>query len=1114
MITNSGKITQIFEKFIENRGTYKMTISSVQDLDQDLSLLVTNLSDTNPIAFDLVMSKDSNIWGLLILCYKDGLRLSKIMPIIENFCFQVIDEKVMQLSDANVVVYEFSLEAKVDLATLDVDKFQQLKCDMETGLLEVFKNRVENDLLNHLMILCQLSIRQVSLLRAVVKYLIQTNLSFSKQYIFKCLCKHHEIVKYLVEYFCIKFNPNLHTENIETNLHSLEKILQDLIDSIESIDEDAIVRTTYSLIKAIVRTNYYQTNKDGEVKPYISFKIYSSKVLNLPQPYPLYEIFVYAHDFEGIHLRGGKVARGGIRWSDRHEDFRTEVLGLLKAQIVKNSVIVPTGSKGGFICKNTTNSSREEIQQEGIRCYKKYIRSLLEITDNLFKSKIIKPKNVVCYDEDDPYLVVAADKGTSTFSDYANELSQEYEFWLGDAFASGGSAGYDHKKLGITAKGAWESGKCHFKYLLKNIQKEDFTVIGIGDMAGDVFGNGMLLSQHIRLQAAFNHMHIFLDPNPDSAVSYEERSRLFNLPTPSWEDYDPIKISAGGGVFLRSNKSIILSQEVRDMLEVEDYEVTPTQLINYILKMKADMLYNGGIGTYVKSSKQSNESVRDKANDALRVDADQLKVKVVVEGGNLGVTQLARIEFAMKNGGIFTDAIDNSAGVDCSDHEVNIKILFSEIMQDVFLSIEDRNQVLEQMSQAVVDLVLRDNYLQTHILKLEQFRSYERAPQYLVVMNKLEEDGRLNRALEFLPSDAVVKERRKHKTGLLLPELAVLLAYTKMSLKQQLLDSDIVEDSSFDHLLVDYFPEYLHESYRKNILNHYLRKDIIATQLANLVVNREGIPFISRTQDEFNISAAQIVKMWWVAYHLLGADKLYQQVESLEYAVSPQRLLELNLSLSKIVEWLTQWLISYFNDQNNVAKLAQYLDSSDKIGSLVKKFAEPVQMLLVKIDQILPAKEYKQEYLEEQALLEHGVTSALAKIVSRREYLPHIMDIVLISVEYNINVLVVATNYYKFGRELDLDWFRDFAAALPRDNKWQILARSVILLDIYSLYRVVVSHAIERYGIQADYVMLWQTEYRHQCEELVSMVEEMRSSDKVDIAMIIYALRQYSSVLV
>ncbi len=1089
-----------------------MTISSIQDLDTDLSRIISDLGQDNPIGFDLLISKDSNICQLRILCYKDGIRLSKIMPIIENFGFQVIDERVMHLADAAIFLYEFSLETKTTIH-FDLKQLDYIKSNMEFGLYQVFQGVAENDPLNNLVLFSGLNIREVTLFRGLVKYLVQTNLSFSKQYIVQCFCKYNNIIRKLLEYFVLKFGLDTQSSDLSKLQANVDQELQSLINAIESIDEDTILRTTYSLIQAIVRTNYYQLNKDGLNKAYISFKINSRKVLNLPQPYPLYEIFVYSQEFEGIHLRGDKVARGGIRWSDRHEDFRTEVLGLLKAQIVKNSVIVPSGAKGGFVCKNVTSKSKEELQKIGVECYKKYIRALLEITDNLVKGKVVKPVDVICYDENDPYLVVAADKGTSTFSDYANALSIEHDFWLGDAFASGGSAGYDHKKLGITARGAWESAKCHFKYLHTNIQTEDFTVVGIGDMAGDVFGNGMLLSPHIKLQAAFNHMHIFLDPNPDIAVSHGERQRLFNLSGSSWENYDSTKISTGGGVFLRSSKSIVLSDEVRDMLNIQDHEITPNQLINSILKMKVDMLYNGGIGTYVKSSKQSNESVRDKTNDLVRVDADQLKVKVIVEGGNLGVTQLARIEFAKKGGNIFTDAIDNSAGVDCSDHEVNIKILFNSIIQDTYLSLEDRNAALEQMSQSVVDLVLRDNYLQTHILKLEQFRSYERSPQYMIIMNKLEEDGRLNRNLEFLPTDAVVKERRKHKIGLLLPELSVLLAYAKMSLKQELLNSDIVQDSSFDNLLLEYFPTYLQENYRKHILQHYLKKEIIATQLANLVVNREGIPFISRIQDEFNVEISQIVKMWWIAYNLLGADKLYKQVELLEYQVSPQVLLEIMLSLSKIVEWLTQWLVNYFNDQKNVEYLKQVLGDSYTVSTFIDKFADSVQMLLNKVDQILPAKEYKKESEEEKKYIDHGVTANLAKIVSRREFLPHIMDIVLISAETNVNVLVVANNYYKFGRELELDWFRDFAAALPRDNKWQILARSVILLDIYGLYRALLFNAIKRYGIQADYVILWQTEYRNQCEELISMVEEMRSSDHIDISMVIYALRQYNAIL-
>lgn len=1087
-------------------------MTAVQDLDKQLVTIANKLNKNYSIGFDLLINQNDNICHLRILCYQVGIRLSRIIPIIENFGFQVIDERVIHLSDADVIFYDFSLEVKTSIS-FNNNQYNIIKPNMEQGLYLVFQSKAEDDSLNSLVLLNGFNIREVALFRSFVKYLIHTNLSLSKQYIIDCFCKYNNIIDHLLKYFVNKFNPTVNPAAIVVQENNIQQEIQSLIDGIESIDADAIINTAYSLVKAIVRTNYYQTDDNNFNKTYISFKLASKKVLNLPEPLPLYEIFVYGHDFEGMHLRGDKVARGGIRWSDRNEDYRTEVLGLLKAQLVKNSVIVPSGSKGAFICKNLVNKNKEEVQTIGVACYKKYIAALLEITDNIVKGKIVKPKYIVCYDEDDPYLVVAADKGTSKFSDYANDLSIKFNFWLGDAFASGGSAGYDHKKLGITAKGAWESAKCHFKHFNINIQQQDFSAIGIGDMSGDVFGNGMLLSEHIQLKAAFNHLHIFLDPNPNGLSSYQERLRLFKLPYSSWGDYKLDQISEGGGVFSRTNKSIKLSSQVQEMLGVTIEEMNPSQLINSILKMKVDMLYCGGIGTYIKSSKQSNESVKDKSDDLLRVDADQVQAKVVVEGSNLGVTQLARIEFAAKGGNIFTDAIDNSAGVDCSDHEVNIKILFNSIVHDGYLNLEDRNNILEQMSPSIVQLVLRDNYLQTHILKLEQLRSYDRTPHYLVVINKLEEKGILNRSLEFLPSDNAVKERRKDKVGLLLPELSVLLSYTKMSLKQELLSSDIFDDPSFNSLLLGYFPQYLQDNYKNYIMKHYLKKEIIATQLSNLVVNREGIPFISRTQDEFDVSISQIVRMWWLAYNIFDGDILYKQISELEYKVSSQVLLEIMLGLSKIVEWTTQWLIDYFNQPQNIETLARIMDKSDRLSAIIEKLSPLVAILLNKIDQILPPHYYQQECAEEEKYLQHGVSNNLAKIVSRREFLPHIIDIVLIAIETNVNVVVVATNYYNFGLSLNLDWFRDFATALPRDSKWQILARSVLLLDIYKIYKTLMMNAIKRYGIQSDYVTLWQTEYRNQYQHLQFMVDDMRSLDQIDLSMIVYALRQYFKLL-
>ncbi|MCC2645046.1 MAG: NAD-glutamate dehydrogenase, partial [Burkholderiales bacterium] len=645
-----------------------------------------------------------NMWQIKLLKFGDTVSLSRGLPILENFGVKLYDERPYEINIDNgntIFICDFGVE--VPLEIIDKIKDKHLLAKLEQAIVAVFDRKAENDSLNRLVLFSDLAIREIEMMRAITHYIVQTTLPFSKAYLADTLSSYPVVAHNLFAYFDARFN--IETHDVARSKQIREEIVN-ILEKAGSLDADRILKAYLSVIDAMLRTNYYQLNNNMH-KSYISFKLESAQISFLPKPLPLYEIFVYSMRFEAIHLRGGKVARGGLRWSDRREDFRTEVLGLVKAQIVKNSVIIPTGSKGGFVCKKLPEiSNRDAYMQEGINCYKNFISGLLDITDNLVSGVIVPPKDVVRYDMDDPYLVVAADKGTAAFSDYANNVSNQYEFWLGDAFASGGTAGYDHKKMGITAKGAWESAKRHFRFLGINIQTQVFTAIGIGDMAGDVFGNGMLLSKHIKLLAAFNHQHIFIDPNPNVATSYAERERLFNLPRSSWADYDKSLISPGGGVFERSAKSVTLSKEVKKWLGINVSQITPTELIHCILQAPADMLYNGGIGTYIKAESESDEIVKDKANDGVRVNGKELKVKVVIEGGNLGATQLGRIEYAKTGGLIWTDAIDNSAGVDCSDHEVNIKILFAAIMQQTNMTVEERNTILATMTDEVASLVL------------------------------------------------------------------------------------------------------------------------------------------------------------------------------------------------------------------------------------------------------------------------------------------------------------------------------------------------------------------------------------------------------------------------
>ncbi len=1056
------------------------------------------LNSQNEYAISISQSEEAaeSRWQIKLIRYNDSVSLSRGLPIIENFGFKLIDEipYKIKLSDGNIIyICDFGVEVPDGLVTKINDA--KVIAYLREAIVAAFMRQIDSDGLNKLVLYSGLAAREVSIIRAIVKYMVQTSLPFSAGYIGETLRKYSYMSWLLFNLFEAKFNPEKHNQE---QVQRLSKLFEEELNNIQSIDEDSILKTAYSVLNAMLRTNFYQKDADNNYKSYISFKLESAKVLNLPKPHPLYEIFVHSLRFEAVHLRGGKVARGGLRWSDRKEDFRTEVLGLVKAQMVKNSVIVPTGSKGGFVCKKLPDiSDRDAYMAEGVSCYKQFISGLLDITDNLVNGQIVYPHNVIRHDGDDPYLVVAADKGTATFSDFANEVSMKYGFWLGDAFASGGSAGYDHKKMGITAKGAWEAVKRHFRHLGLDTQTQEFSVIGIGDLMGDVFGNGMLLSKHIRLIAAFNHMHIFLDPNPNVEASYQERLRMFNLPRSSWGDYDKRLISTGGGIFLRSSKTIPLSAEVKQWLEVEVDSMTPTELINCILKAKADLLYNGGIGTYIKAESQSNEEVKDKANDALRVNGRDLQVKVVGEGGNLGATQLGRIEFARRGGNICTDAIDNSAGVDCSDHEVNIKILFAHIMQQTGMSVDERNRILESMTDNVGELVLRDNYLQTQLLRSAGSREHYTLPNHLVFMRKLEKAGILDRKIEFLPNDAEIKARAEEGKGLTSPELSVLLAYSKMTLDKEILGSELVNDRDFDDLLVSYFPDYLQKTYRNEILTHYLRREIIANQLANLVVNRAGITFISRFSDEFNVTSARIVKAWWVAYNLLDAASLNSQIEQLDNKICADIQVRLLIGIEKAVERLSRWVLLHIADLGNAR-------------DIITKFKPQVTDLVSNLATLISDEYYPEIEAEEKEFIAANVPANLAEIVARQSFLAQVVDIVTIADKHKLDAVTVAYNYFFAGRNLQVDWLRKNVFLLPRENKWQALARSALVSDLYQIYQRLITIAIDRHSGNVQSMIDTNQE---QLEQIQGLLSELQSYPKLDLAMLSAAIREYIRII-
>ncbi|MGL4896678.1 MAG: NAD-glutamate dehydrogenase, partial [Shewanella sp.] len=859
-----------------------------------------------------------------------------------------------------------------------------------------------------------------------------------------------------------------------------------------------------ALINATLRTNFYQLDAKGEFKSYISFKFMPSMIPEMPRPLPKFEIFVYSPRVEGVHLRYGKVARGGLRWSDRREDFRTEVLGLVKAQQVKNTVIVPVGAKGGFVCKQLpTEGGREVLFTEGQECYRIFIRALLDITDNIINGEIVHPLDVVRHDEDDPYLVVAADKGTATFSDIANAISLEYGFWLGDAFASGGSNGYDHKKMGITAKGGWESVKRHFRELGIDCQTTDFTCLGIGDMAGDVFGNGMLLSKHTKLVAAFNHMHIFIDPNPDVAASFAERARLFALPRSSWDDYNRQLISKGGGVFLRSSKSIALSVEMQQMLATEQTAMTPTELMKELLKMPVDLLWNGGIGTYVKSSRETHAEVGDRANDALRVNGRELRAKIVGEGGNLGCTQLGRIEYAANGGRLNTDFVDNVGGVDCSDNEVNIKILLNAMVAEGELTLKQRNRLLEDMTEEVGQIVLQDCKDQTRTISVTQVRGAEQLKEQIRFIQYLEKEGKLDRALEFLPTDEELAERLASGRALTRPELSVLVAYAKMVLKEQLVTPEITEDTLLSQLLIAYFPKKLQELYSARMATHPLRGEIIATSLANELVNDMGLNFVQRMQDETGASVADAAICYTMAREVFGLAELTKSITDLNgivpAAVQGEMLHQLRGNMRRACRWFLR-----------------HRNRSWSIEQTVAFFKPVFEQIKANVHLYLAAEEAAGIQTEIDALIKENVPQQVASVVANMSTLFSALDIAQIAQADGKSVPLVAETYFKLGARIELHWFLEQISAQPVANHWQALARAAFREELDWQQRALSSVVLRTCSETCDaqtVISKWLELNQGLLERWFHMLADFKTSQNHEFAKFSVALRELNLLI-
>jgi glutamate dehydrogenase len=849
-----------------------------------------------------------------------------------------------------------------------------------------------------------------------------------------------------MELFSARFDPSRADADAAAMLVAR---IEEEIDAVESLDQDRILRNFLGVIQAMLRTSYFQLSHDGRPQPYLSFKLDPSRLPWLPLPRPQFEIFVYSPRTEGVHLRGGKVARGGIRWSERREDFRTEVLGLMKAQMVKNAVIVPVGAKGGFIVKRppSPDDGREALMDEVERCYRTFIRGLLDLTDNIVDGDIVPPPDVVRYDGDDPYLVVAADKGTAALSDVANGIALEQKFWLGDAFASGGRTGYDHKKMGITARGAWESVKRHFRESGHDVQSEDFTVVGIGDMSGDVFGNGMLLSRHIRLVGAFNHQHVFIDPTPDPESSWEERRRLFELPRSTWADYDTDLLSPGGGVFPRTAKSIRLSPEAREAIGVEDESLPPNELIRALLRAPVDLLWNGGIGTYVKAASETHAGAGDKASDAVRVNATELRCRVIGEGGNLGLTQRARIEYARGGGGVNTDAIDNSGGVDCSDREVNIKVLLDAVVAAGDLTDKQRNELLLEMTDAVAAQVLEDNYEQAETLSMAEEHAASMVDVHARFMRALEHSHKLARDLEALPSEEEIAERAGDHRGLTRPELATLLAVSKIDLHARLLDSDVPEDPYLSAELEAYFPAQLRDRFTGAMQDHRLRREITTTRVVNNMLHGAGTTFMFRLHEETGAVASDIARAYTVAREVFQMRQHWSETHALDNRVHAETQIGMLLEGRRLVERGSRWLL-----RNRRRPLP--------ISDTVEHFAPGAQVLFESISRLLAPTDAEPLARRADELREAGVPDGLAARVASFGTMFAALDIVEVAHETGLGLESVAAIHFALGVRLELHWLRDRVEALSRDDRWAARARAALRDDLYTLHRTITAEVL------------------------------------------------------
>jgi glutamate dehydrogenase len=956
----------------------------------------------------------------------EALSISEVLPTFEHFGLRVITERPYRLNwpdGSSAWLQDFELE-HYNLQPVAVPRVAR-------ELIAVFRairaGELDDDGFNRLLIAAELSMRQVTVLRACCRYLLQTGIPFSQSYMERVLGTHSAAARDLCELFEQRLSPQS-TRGARARAVLLEQRLRRAIAAVVSPDEDRILRAFLAVILATLRTNYFRRDGAGSPRPWLALKLDPAKIPGLPQPRPAYEIFLHSPRVEGVHLRAGPIARGGIRWSERPEDFRTEVLGLMKAQHVKNTLIVPVGAKGGFVVRRLPpRTAPLAQQQEVLECYRSFIRGLLDVTDNIVAGRVVPPPEVRRLDGDDPYLVVAADKGTATFSDVANAISAEYGFWLGDAFASGGSAGYDHKKMAITARGAWECIKRHCRELGSDIQREPFTVAGIGDMSGDVFGNGMLLSRQIRLVAAFNHQHLFLDPKPDAARSFRERERLFRLPRSGWNDYDARLLSRGGAIFERSAKSVTLSREAQALLELPQRRASPVEIIRAILCMRVDLLWNGGIGTYVKASIERHGEIGDRSNDAVRVDGHQVRARVVGEGGNLGFSQRGRIEYAAAGGRINTDFIDNSAGVNTSDVEVNLKILL-DAPDRVPVTRARRNRLLANATDEVAALVVRNNYLQSEALSLMERRAVEDLGEHQQLLRWLERHGEIDRAVEFLPTDEELEQRRRQGRGLTRPELALLFAYGKIALNHALTETGSAADPYLARELERYFPRAMQRRFAQRIKRHRLRKQIIITATTNSIVNRVGPTLLIQCNEASNANAAAIARAYTIARDSADLRSLWAQIEALDGRIKPADQYDALIATSRYLSHYTLWLLLHRREYGAVGAAVARLQPA------LREFAQVTPTALEGLE--------RERYLAGcRRYAGQGLPTRLAEALAALEPLRVVPDMVLLMTHSRARPRAVARAHFGLGARLGLDWLHGAIEQLPVSGSWQRAAQ-------------------------------------------------------------------------